>query len=209
MIYRKRKLLLIQIFLFLSGITVLFFTYYDKGPSDNEPTFVKQKFKSADKDNENQEENSKDIFYNIEYSGIDFAGNRYKIKSKEAINDQSNLDVVNMKYVEAVFYFKDNTLLKIFSNKAIYNNNTLDVKFENNVRAEHNNSKLFAENAEFSSSKEFLIISEKVKIIDSRGSIKADKLLFDLKNQTLDITSFEQNKINANIESKWKKVLEF
>lgn len=207
MIYRKKRLLIIQIFLFLSGLIVLIFTYYGKGANKNQITSENNRSKIINLNKSGYDD--KDIFYNIEYTGIDLSGNRYKIKSKEARNNQSSTDIVDMKYVEAVFYFKDDSLLKIFSNKAIYNNKTLDVKFQDNVKATHKNSKLFAENAEFSNSKEFLIISDKVKIIDSRGSIKADKLKFDLKNQTLDISSFDQNKISANIETKWKKVLEF
>jgi len=196
MINRKKKLLLTQIFLFLSGMIVLFFTYYDKDSNKNLTTIGNNQLEDKGKKSEAA---NKDVFYNIEYTGIDLSGNRYIIKSKEALNNQSNLDVVDMKNVEAIFYFKDNSLLKIFSRKAIYNNKTLDVKFEENVRATHKDSKLFAENAEFSNSKEYLIISDKVKIIDTRGTIKADKLQFDLKNQTLDITSFDQNKISANI----------
>ena len=196
MINRKKKLLLTQIFLFLSGMIVLFFTYYEKDSNKNLTTIGNNQIEDTGKKNEAA---NKDVFYNIEYTGIDLSGNRYIIKSKEALNNQSNLDVVDMKNVEAIFYFKDNSLLKIFSGKAIYNNKTLDVKFEENVRATHKDSKLFAENAEFSNSKEYLIISDKVKIIDTRGTIKADKLQFDLKNQTLDITSFDQNKISANI----------
>ena len=200
MTYRKKKLLIIQIFLFLSGLIVLVFTYYGKGTNKNQIITENNKYRVIDQ--KRSEDNDKDVFYNIEYAGIDFSGNRYKIKSKEARYSEESTDIVNMKYVEAVFYFKDNSLLKIFSNKGIYNNKTLDVKFEDNVKATHKNSKLFAENAEFSNSKEFLIISDKVKIIDNRGSIKADKLKFDLKNQTLDISSFDQNKISANIETK-------
>ena len=206
MINRKKKLLLTQIFLFLSGMIVLFFTYYDKDSNKNLTTIGNNQLEDKGKKSEAA---NKDVFYNIEYTGIDLSGNRYIIKSKEALNNQSNLDVVDMKNVEAIFYFKDNSSLKIFSRKAIYNNKTLDVKFEENVRATHKDSKLFAENAEFSNSKEYLIISDKVKIIDTRGTIKADKLQFDLKNQTLDITSFDQNKISANIGIEWKKVLEF
>ena len=200
MTYRKKKLLIIQIFLFLSGLIVLVFTYYGKGTNKNQIITENNKYRVIDQ--KRSEENDKDVFYNIEYAGIDFSGNRYRIKTKEARYSEESTDIVNMKYVEAVFYFKDNSLLKIFSDKGIYNNKTLDVKFEDNVKATHKNSKLFAENAEFSNSKEFLIISDKVKIIDNRGSIKADKLKFDLKNQTLDISSFDQNKISANIETK-------
>ena len=60
----------------------------------------------------------KDIFYNIQYSGLDLSGNRYIIKSKEAENDKKK-KLVNMKFVEAVFYFKDDTILKFFLKKVI------------------------------------------------------------------------------------------
>ena len=38
-----------------------------------------------------------------------------------------------------------------------------------------------------------------VKIIDSRGTMVADKLLLDLKNQTLDITSLNNDKVSTNL----------
>ena len=34
-----------------------------------------------------------------------------------------------MKFVEAIFYFKDDTVLNVKSNEGIYNNKTLDMKF--------------------------------------------------------------------------------
>ena len=86
-----------------------------------------------------------------------------------------------MKSVEAIFYFKDNSELKIFSDRGFYNNKTLDIKFKN-IRAEHNDSRLFSQSAEFSNSKELIIISDEVEIFDKRGNIKADKLLFDQKS---------------------------
>ena len=35
-----------------------------------------------------------------------------------------------MKFVEAIFYFKDDTILNVKSEKGIYNNKTLDMNFE-------------------------------------------------------------------------------
>ena len=74
--------------------------------------------------------------------------------------------------------------------------------FKKNVKANYEESKLFAEKAEYSNSKSFLTISENVKIKDIRGTMIADKLLFDIKKQTLNIASFNDNKINANINLK-------
>ena len=53
----------------------------------------------------------------------------------------------------AIFYFKDNTTLKIFGNYGSYNNKTFDMSFRDDVRAEYLDSKLFAEKADFSNTK--------------------------------------------------------
>ena len=41
-----------------------------------------------------------------------------------------------------------------------------------------------------------------VKVKDLKGTMVADELLFDIKNQTLDIASFNDSKINANVNLK-------
>ena len=46
------------------------------------------------------------------------------------------------------------------------------------------------------------MISENVKIKDTRGTMLADNLIFDIKEKKLEITSFENNNINANINLK-------
>ena len=107
-----------------------------------------------------------------------------------------------MKNVEATFYFKDNTVLLIFSELGKYNNKTLDMEFDKAVRANYENNELLAEKAEYSNSESFLKISNKVKIEDFRGTMIADNLFFDLKKQTLNIASFNDSKINANINLK-------
>ena len=198
---RKRKLRLIQLTLLLLGSVIIFFTYYKKETSLKEPIIpkatqekIKKQLAEDDKDG--------DVFFNISYSGLDLAGNRYILKSKEASNSKENQETVNMKYVEANFYFKDDTILKVMSDTGIYNNKTLDMVFEGNVKASYEGSKLLAQKADYSNTRGLLIISDKVKVIDSRGTIVADNLSFDIKNQKLNIASFNDDKINANIRVK-------
>ena len=74
-----------------------------------------------------------------------------------------------MKFVDAFFYFKDDNYFKSFkSKKGVYNNKTLDMKFEENVKANYEESSLFAEKQNILILKN-LIISENVKIKDIRG----------------------------------------
>ena len=195
---RKKKLRLFQAILLIVGIIIIFITYADKGFFLNKK-INKKTIPIIENETTGQKEN---IFYNIEYSGLDLAGNRYIIKSKEATTNASNQEIVNMKFVESFFYFKDDTVLKVKSDYGTYNNKTLDMFFNSNVKANYQNSVLFAENAEYSNSENFLSISGKVKIEDFKGTMFADKLLFDIKKHKLNITSFNDGKINANLNLK-------
>ena len=195
---RKKKLRLFQAILLIVGIIIIFITYTDKGLFLNKKINQKATPLIENKTTDQKE----NIFYNIEYSGLDLAGNRYIIKSKEATTNVSNQEIVNMKFVESFFYFKDDTVLKVKSDYGTYNNKTLDMFFNSNVKANYQNSVLFADNAEYSNSENFLSISGKVKIEDFKGTMFADKLLFDIKKQKLNITSFNDDKINANLNLK-------
>ncbi len=194
MVDRKKKLKLIQLSLLFFGLLILYLTYYQKDNMDNQIISDVEKTKVI-----KQTEEGSDVFYNIEYTGLDLNGNRYILKSSEAFLDKINSEIVYMKFVEATFYFKDNTILYIWSDNGVYNNKTFDMDFENNVKAEYLESKLFAGKASFSNTNNYLTIYDNVKIDDIRGNLIADKLLFDISKQKLDITSFNDGKINANL----------
>ena len=117
MIKRKKKLRFIQISLFFIGIIIIMISY-----SENDRSIKKEEILSKDTkklvENELGEGESNpegNIFYNIEYSGIDLNGNRYILKSKKAKTLEANEEILDMTGVEAFFYFKDDTTLLIQS----------------------------------------------------------------------------------------------
>ena len=198
---RRKKLKYIQLSLLILGSLIIFFTYWDK------QKFIKEKIISSETEKKIEKQFAEktlegDLFFNISYSGFDLAGNRYVLKSKEAFSSKSNQEIVNMKIVEAFFYFKDDTVLNLKSKEGKYNNKTLDMTFNGDVEAFYQNSELFAQKAVYSNKNALLTITEKVKINDFRGTMFADKLLFDIKKKTLNITSFKNRKVNANISLK-------
>ena len=201
MIERKKKLRIIQITLLLIGTLILYYTYSNKSKIPDENIISEEIQKKIEKQISEKPIDS-DVFYNIEYSGLDLAGNRYILKSKEAFSEKTNQEIVQMKSVEALFYFKDDTILKVRSDFGTYNNKTLDMSFKQNVKATYEGSNLFAQKANYSNKEGYLTISDNVKISDSRGTMVADKLYFDIKKQTLNIASFDDKKINANIKLK-------
>lgn len=198
MMNRKKKLRLTQLILLVLGVLIISFTYFDSKKSSkynivSKETQDKIKFQIS---NQNQEDN---VFFDIEYSGLDLNGNRYILKSERATNSKFNQEIVNLEIVIAYFYFKDGTVLEVKSKQGVYNNKTLDMTFDGNVEAVYEKSYLTAQKAVFSNSKGFLTVTDDVKVKDAKGTISADELLFDITKQTLDIASFNNNKINANV----------
>jgi hypothetical protein len=205
MMNRKKKLRLVQFSLLITGFLIIYFTYYKK-ESDIENKLLSEKSKNIveNQSEENLESNS-DLFFNIEYTGLDLNGNRYLLKSEEAFLDKTKPEIVYMNIVKATFYFKDNTTLYVWADKGIYNNKTLDMKFKKNVKANYMESELFAEKADYSNTENYLSIYGDVRIDDAKGNLIADKLLFDITKQKLDITSFNNGRINANINLNEKR----
>jgi hypothetical protein len=196
----KKKLKFIQFFLLIFAITIIYITYYKKDLAIDEEIISQSTKEKLEKQRKEGSSDEGDIFFNVEYKGLDLNGNRYLLQSEEAYLDVDDPSIVYMKIVKAIFYFKDNTTLYIWASSGIYNNKTFDMQFKNNVKAKYLGSLLFAEKAEYSNTKNYLTISENVKINDKRGNLIADKLLFDITKQKLDITSFRDKKINANIK---------
>ena len=207
---RKIKIKSIQAGLVFTGLVLFLFIYSNKKEDVSNKNSVslipKNEVNERLEDNEATEG---DVFYNIEYSGFDLSGNRYILKAKEALSNQQEKNYVIMNYVEAFFYFKDDTILRVFSEKGVYNNKSLDMVFSKNVQADYEGSSLKSQKAEYSNSKKFLRISEKVSLEDSRGNFYADELYFDLKNQTLNMNSKKNSIVNLNLNFKWKKDLEY
>ena len=203
---RGRKIKLAQIFLFLLGIFLIYYTYYCE-KTDFKKKLISDKTKKEiiREIKESESKDANNIFYNIKYSGIDLSGNRFILTSKEAMTSEANEAIINMKDVKATFYFKDNTILNVTSKTGIYNNQTLDMKFDNNVLMTYDDNWLKADDAEYSNSGNYLLIKNNVEVNSDMGNINADKLFFDLKMQKLDIGSFENNNINANIKINEKR----
>ena len=154
---RKKKILLIQITIFIFATLLIYFTYYNR---DNEM----KKIKSIDlKKKENTTTGNLNTFEDIEYKGIDLNGNRYEIKSEIASFDVKSPELIDMKVMKGVFYFKDGTILTVTGDYGKYNNKTMDMEFKNNVVAKYIDNILYADNLNYMNSKNMLTIYGNVK----------------------------------------------
>tara|TARA_Y200000002_G_scaffold383118_1_gene403348 strand:- start:3563 stop:4165 length:603 start_codon:yes stop_codon:yes gene_type:complete len=198
---RKKKLRIIQFSLLLISLIILIFSYSNRFKLSDKD-IISEEIQNKVDEQLSKEADGGDTFYNISFSGLDLSGNRYILNAEEAKNDKIKPEIIYMKEIDAIFYFKDGTDLKILADKGVYNNKSLNMIFEKNIKAFYENSSLLAEKAEFSNSKGLLIVSDEIRFKDQKGILVADKLLFDVKKQTLNISAFENKKVNANIDLK-------
>ena len=105
---RKKKLRFAQFFLLVLASLVIFFTYYKENTNLNNKIVNKENIKNVKKQLSNENPTNKNLFYNVEYSGLDLTGNRYVLKSEEAYSEIEDQSKVFMTNVNANFYFKDN-----------------------------------------------------------------------------------------------------
>ena len=198
---RKKRIKIIQLILLTLSLIILYVTYSNQFKSSDKEIVSKEIENKVTQQLLDQSDTG-DTFFNISFSGLDLSGNRYILNASEAKNDKEIPEKIYMKKVDAIFYFKDGSNLKILAEEGIYNNKTLDMIFERNIRAFYENSTLIAQKAQFTNSKGLLIVSDEIKFEDPKGVLFADKILFDLNEQTLNVSAFENRKVNANINIK-------
>ena len=85
---RGKKIKIVQYSLLFFGILIIFLTYYSNNKSVNNNQILSKTTKeNITKNIKNEKEKDQNTFFDIEYSGLDFSGNRYILKSEEAITN--------------------------------------------------------------------------------------------------------------------------
>ena len=186
---RKRKIIFFQFFLFVISTLIVYFFYFNKDKVEN---IEVENIQTA-------EDESSNVFNDIEYSGFDLNGNRYYLFSSEAIFDSEKPEIVNMKDVLARFTFKDGSILIVRSKTGLFNNKSLDMFFTDNVNSEYNKHILYSNNIDYLNTKSLLKVYGNVSGSGPKGKINAENLNFDLKNKTLDISAIENSQVNVNL----------
>ena len=195
---RKKNILLIQGLIFIIAVLLIYYTYGNKSKKEDKKTssvVIKE-----DSDNKNDAKKS-NTFENVKYRGVDLNGNRYEIKSEIANFEVDSPELINMKIMSAIFYFKDGSILKIRGDYGTYNNKTNNMKFRENIKAEHKDSYLFADNLDFLNTENLLTIYGNVRTESIQGNIMADNLEFDISKKTLDISMFSKKQINVKLNN--------
>jgi len=184
----------IQIILIFLGILIIFFTYfYDQNQKSLSKKIEEKKTEIKVEDQEVS------TFENIQYEGIDNNGNKFVINSEYAEFESDKTNIIYMKNMSCKFFFKDGTVLRISSNKGVYDTISSDMEFEQNVKMYYLENRLFSEKASFINSENYLVVQENVVGEAPEGNLVADKLDFDLTQKKLKISMYNQDKVNIKV----------
>jgi len=189
---RKKTLLIIQLTIFLIATALLYNTYRYKNSNELE-TPIKIKAESSPDVNS---------FTDIEYSGFDLTGNRYVLNAEEADFKTETPELINMKKVLAKFYLKDNTVLTVISDEGVYNNITLDMNFDKNVKADYLNHLLFSDSLSYLNLSAKLIATGNVRGESiEKGEFTADNVEYDLTKKNLNFSMFDNKRVNVKFKN--------
>ena len=188
---RKKKIKLIQVTIFLVALSLLYNTYRDKSKITKK--IVEIKAETAPNTNS---------FTDIEYSGFDLNGNRYRLGAGLANFKTTAPEKINMKNVEANFYLKDNTILKVVSSEGNYNNITLDMLFKGNVKTTYLTNTLFSDELNYSNSNGILLASGNVRGESvEKGEFFADNVEYHITKKTLEFSMFGSKQVNIKLKN--------
>ena len=191
MISRRRKIIFIQVSIFLFASSLLYNTYRDRDKKNIE--LVKIESES------NPDTNS---FNDVEYSGFDLNGNRYTLQARTVDFKTSTPEDINMKKVIANFYLEDDTVLKITSDIGFYNNTTFDMDFRENVVAKYLDNTLLSDQLIYSNTKGKLQASGNVRGESlEKGEFFADNVEYNLTNKILNFSMFDDKQVNIKLKN--------
>ncbi len=107
-------------------------------------------------------------------------GNTYLIESKNGTINEDNPDIIYLVDVQAEINFDKDQLIKVTSNKAVYNINNYDTEFTDNVKLSYKDNKISCKNIVVKFSENYAILSGNLVYNNLLTSLFADQMKVDL-----------------------------
>ena len=193
---------LIQLVLLLILILIIFFIsnkyFYAEDKIDEVKKTSNLKIEKNDLlNNETDKKNMNNEIINLTYEKFDTNGNKYLIKAKKGILDDTRPNIINMNEVEASLIYLNNEKLIINSKEAIFNKESFKTTFSKNVKLLYKEQTLESDNLEFLIDKNIAIFRDNVKYYNQDIEAFADIVNINLLTKEINIKSKNQKKIKV------------
>ena len=154
--------------------------------------------KIVSKEEIQKKETENNLIEGIKYFSKDMKGNTYLIESKNGTINKENPDIIYLIDVEAEINFDKDQLIKVKSNKAVYNINNYDTEFTENVKLSYEDNKISCKNIVIKFSENYAILSGNLVYNNLLTSLFADQMRVDLIKRTTK-TSMTNNQDKVKI----------
>ena len=179
----------------ISIIILFLFSFFAKTMKKSSNTQKTNQFLSTDKKITN-------IIENIEYNSTDNKGNKYIIRAKQGEVLDGNINLIQMKIVEAEMIFDNYEKIIIKSSEAIYNTIDYDTSFKENVEIKYAEHKMTSDNVDLIFKDHKIKVYNKINYTNLNTNLLADVMEIDLLTKNLKIyMSDKSKKIKANYNS--------
>lgn len=176
-----KKFLQFFLFFFVVIISIIFYRNY---------FIVTDKLITSAPENRNEisSENKNNIIKNLKYDVRFDDTSEYNISSDlSEITYVDGSETVLMSGVSAKFNDGNNPTIYVTSDKAIFNNNNFNTKFENNVKVTYKENIITSKNLDLDFDKNTIFIYNNVIYDGLTGAVKTDNIVIDLLTKNAEI----------------------
>lgn len=183
----KKKKIYLSIFILL----IIFIIFNYQKLDNSEKNINKNQIKDQNSINENPNNIIKNLKYNVNFED----NTSYTITASESeLTYESQIEVVIMRNVQAIFINKENEVLKINSKNAKYNNFSYNTIFENEVKIEYLDNIIKSEKLILDFEESVVVISNNIIYEGLQGIGKADIVKINLLTKNIEISMNNSNK---------------
>lgn len=183
----KKKKIYLSIFILL----IIFIIFNYQKLDNSEKNINKNQIKDQNSINENPNNIIKNLKYNVNFED----NTSYTITASESeLTYESQIEVVIMRNVQAIFINKENEVLKINSKNAKYNNFSYNTIFENEIKIEYLDNIIKSEKLILDFEESVVVISNNIIYEGLQGIGKADIIKINLLTKNIEISMNNSNK---------------
>ena len=188
----NRKLLAQVALILLTGVIILIFINIHNNKKNNLSNNIIEK-KKYNLEIDTKKDSGESI-KGLEYLSKDIDGNIYNIRAESGLIDEQNPDIINLTNVKAELKFDKDKVVKVSSNKAIYNNYNYDTIFIDNVILDYEVHKIYCKKMIAKFSENIAILSKDLIYENLTTKLFADQMEVDLLLRNSEISMFNKEK---------------
>lgn len=133
------------------------------------------------------------VFENVKYKFYD-NNKEFITTGKAAEISKKNSNVINIYNVYSFTKLKDNSLLEIRSNKAVFFKKEKDIFYEDNVVISNAKGVIKTDTAKYFSKKRIIELYENIKIFDEKTQIIGDIGIYDIQKNIYELSMIDKEK---------------